>query len=434
MRVVRLTFRFLHLLVVFAPVLGRLPFVLVIPGSRPSTYDALVRALERAGATFIKMGQIASSRPDLIPPDMCQALSKLHDDAPAHSARDTNRLVQDAFGRSLEEIFQSFEPEPLASGSIAQVHRGVLANGTEVAVKVRHPSAARVIDTDLAIIRFFARLIDKIPSLHWVALPESAETFSETMANQLDLVAEARHLEQFGKNFADVGNVHFPSPVSGLVHETVLIESFEPGVPIARYVNSSDPRRADLARIGLDAFLQMVFKDGFVHADLHPGNLLVREAGDELHVVVLDTGMVAELGPTDLRNFTDTFGAIAARDGARAAELMIIHAPHQDCRDPDAFKHDIDQIFQAVIDLPMSEIEIAAVLSQIMNAVRRHRIKIESAFTSVNVGIMVLEGLGRQLDPDINLLEVAGPKLIQMQMERTAAELDAGARQEAVAP
>lgn len=396
----------------FAPVLLAAPLALFGPAGRDRVAAALVRALERAGATFIKLGQIMSTRPDLISPRLSAALSKLHDDAPAHNLNATEDLVEAAFARPLPTIFAEFDPEPLASGSIAQVHRAVLHDGRTVAVKVRHPQAPHVVAQDLRIIQTAARWLGRLPSLRWLALEESASEFARTVHAQLDLSCEAANLQRFRANFAGVQGVTFPEPIAPWIAPAVLVESFEPGQPIRDFVAARDPLNPKIARRGLDVLLKMIFVDGFVHADLHPGNIFVRRQGNDALVILLDCGMVAELSNRDRDNFREFFAAIVAGDGRRAARLMIEHAPRHNCRNPEAFAAEIDLIFRSVRESPLAEIEVAEILGRVMAAVRRHRVQVEAAFTSTNVGMMVLEGLGRQLDPSLNLLQHAGPQLL----------------------
>lgn len=403
--------------------LRSLPLLLTIPtmvraGGRRRWYIRLTRWLENSGATFIKLGQIAAVRPDLLPPDLCVALSRLHDQAPAHPAPATRQHIEAAFGKPPEALFAAFDPIPIASGSIAQVHRARLPDGREVAVKVRHPGVETLMAADLGVIRGVAAGIGRLPSLQWLGLADSAREFTDTVARQLDLRVEAANLHRFRRLFADTPGVRFPEPMDALVHETVLVESFEHGEPIRNLLTGA-PRalRAEMARRGLQVLLQMIFRDGFVHADLHPGNIFVSSqsgsaADGTPDVILLDVGMVAELDSAHRQNYLSFFAALAAGDGRLAGALMIRHAPAHACRDPEGFGEEIQRIFAAARDRPIQEVEVAALLAQVMAAVRRHRIRLESAFTSVNVALMVLEGLGRQLDPELDLMREAGPVLL----------------------
>ena len=268
-----------------------------------------------------------------------------------------------------------------------------------------------MIDTDLRIIRWFAGLVHRIPTLRWLSIPESAEIFAEAVEGQLDLVREARNLERFRENFRANPRCHFPEPIAPWVHPTVLVESFEEGDPIARYLTEKHEANPAIARTGLEVLAKMIFEDGLIHADLHPGNILIRLVDGEPHIVFLDVGMVAELDERNQSNYVEFFAAVAMRDGRKGAELMIRYAPHHDCRDPERFMDEVGRIFAEVTDRPVAEIEVSLVIGKVMDAVRRHRIQLESAFTTVNVSIMVLEGVGRQLDPSLDLIHETSPHL-----------------------
>lgn len=403
--------RSLHLFAIFLPTMLSSPLALV-RRCRFFWFRIFVRALERSGATFIKLGQIASSRPDMLPQDLCHSLRKLQDNAPAHSDRKNREIIRQAFGKAITDVFSALPEMPIASGSIAQVYKATLVDGREVAVKVRHPGLQRTIALDVALIEFLARLADKIPSMHWLNLEESAREFGTTIRNQLDLSVEARNLHRFRANFADEPAIVFPCPIDEWVCPNILVETFEAADPIKHILTTDHPAKPVLARQGLKALMKMIFVDGYIHADMHPGNILVQiDDQGAPHTVLLDTGMTAELKDKDRENFQAFFSALVKFDGQLAAQLMIENAPAHDCRNPQAFADALDKVFAEVRDLPLAEIEIAAVISKVMFLVRRHRIKIESAFTSVNVAIMVVEGLGRQLDPKLNLLLEASPWL-----------------------
>lgn len=428
-----LTKRSFALFFIFAPSVASAWRLTGDKPARERWYARFVAALERAGATFIKLGQIASSRPDLVPIELCQHLAKLHDRAPAHAPEVSRQIVESAFGQPIEKLFPSFEPTPIASGSIAQVHKAVMPDGTAVAVKIRHPEAQGLIETDLEIIGFVARQLDRIPTAKWLSFPEAAHQFGRSLHGQVNLLEEAQHLMRFRANFADRPEVHFPRPIEPYLHPSVIVETFEDAVPLAAFLAKEHPANPRIARLGLGCFLQMIFRDGFVHADLHPGNLMVRLGGDVPQIVVLDCGMVAELPPHHRRNFTEFFAAIAAGNGPLAAELMIIHAEDHACPDPEKFKSEMGALLLDARSRPIQEIEVAAILSRILALVRKHRIKIESAFTAVNVGIMVLEGVGRQLDPTLDLVREATPFLFTAMAELARERVLAQAAAEAAA-
>jgi aarF domain-containing kinase len=349
--------RALYLAILFSPnvIMALLGFACG-PRYRQLQYEVLHRTLEKAGPAFIKFGQWIATRPDRFNKDLCLQLSKLHSNAPEHSFAFTKKSIENAFGRKLSEIFEEFDEAPVASGSIAQVHRASLkfqyagqkVKSSEVAVKVRHPCVEETMKRDFVIINFVARLTTFIPGLNWLRLDECVQQFSVYMLSQVDLSREASHLSRFIYNFRGWKDVSFPKPIYPLIHPAVLVETYEHGESVARYVDGSEGQeklKAKVAHIGTNALLKMLLVDNFIHADMHPGNILVRPNNTRRglfrsrkpHIVFLDVGMTAELSKTDRDNLLGFFKAVARRDGRTAAERTLKLSKQQNCPDPQAF-------------------------------------------------------------------------------------------------
>jgi aarF domain-containing kinase len=254
----------------FTPSLLMAPFADTLGSKYRKTWLQLVHhTLELAGPAFIKWGQWAATRPDLFPSDLCTELSKLHTKAPAHSFAYTKKTVEKAFGRKLSEIFENFEENPVASGSVAQVHQAVLrfrypnqqTKRVTVAVKVRHPGVGEAIRRDFSIINAAAKISTYIPTLNWLRLDESVQQFAVFMMSQVDLAREAAHLSRFIYNFRRWKDVSFPRPIYPLVHPAVLVETYEHGESVAHYVDDlegHDRIKSALAHIGTHALLKML--------------------------------------------------------------------------------------------------------------------------------------------------------------------------------
>lgn len=269
-----LLLRAFYLAILFSPSIVMAPFAESFGPQYRKTWLRLVhRTLERAGPAFIKWGQWAATRPDLFPRDLCTELSKLHAKAPEHSFAFTKKTIESAFGRKLSEIFDDFEEAPVASGSIAQVHRASLRyryRGREnkpivVAVKVRHPGVGDSIRRDFQIINIVAKISKFIPTLKWLRLDESVQQFAVFMMSQVDLAREAAHLSRFIYNFRRWKDVSFPKPVYPLVHPAVLVETFEQGESVAHYVDDlsgNERLKSSLAHIGTHALLKMLLVSG----------------------------------------------------------------------------------------------------------------------------------------------------------------------------
>lgn len=269
-----LLLRAIYLTILFSPSIMLAPFADSFGLKYRKLWLQVVhRTLEKAGPAFIKWGQWAATRPDLFPKDLCTELSKLHTKAPEHSFAYTKKTIEKAFGRKLSEIFENFEEVPVASGSIAQIHRaslryryrGRVNKPIVVAVKVRHPGVGNSIRRDFQIINLVAKISTFIPALKWLRLDESVQQFAVFMMSQVDLAREAAQLSRFNYNFRRWKDVSFPKPVYPLVHPAVLVETFEPGESVAYYVDELDGHerlKRSLAHIGTHALLKMLLVSG----------------------------------------------------------------------------------------------------------------------------------------------------------------------------
>lgn len=266
-----LILRAIYIAILFSPCVIMAPFTEYFGLNFRKTWVHLVHmTLEKAGPAFIKWGQWAATRPDLFPKDLCIELAKLHTKAPEHSFSYTKRTIEKAFGRKLTEIFDKFEEEPVASGSVAQVYRAVLRyrypgqqmiKPIVVAVKVRHPGVGEAIRRDFTIINFVAKISSFIPALRWLRLDESIQQFAVFMMSQVDLAREAAHLSRFIYNFRRWKDVSFPKPLYPLVHPAVLVETYEQGDSVLHYVDElkgHEDIKSALAHIGSHALLKML--------------------------------------------------------------------------------------------------------------------------------------------------------------------------------
>lgn len=418
--------RAIYLVILFMPAVLSAPFADSFGSQFRQTWLHLVHhSLEFAGPAFIKWGQWAATRPDLFPKDLCLELSKLHAKAPAHKFSHTRQTVEGAFGRKIHELFEDFEEEPVASGSIAQVHKATLhfnypgqkAKPMLVAVKVRHPRVGDVIRRDFILINWIARICTLVPGLRWLRLDESVQQFAVFMLTQVDLAREAAHLSRFLYNFRSWKDVSFPKPLYPLVHPAVLVETYEQGECVSRFVELSEKSRINsaLAHIGTHTLLKMLLVDNFIHADMHPGNILVRvekrkgAPGKGLfrsrpHVIFLDVGMTAELSKNDRSNLLDFFKAVALRDGRTAAECALKFSKDQSCPNPAAFIEEIETSFKFWGSEEGDYIHPGDCMQNLLEQVRRHRVNVDGDVCTVMVTTMVLEGWQRKLDPEYNIM------------------------------
>jgi ubiquinone biosynthesis protein len=369
--------------------------------------EAIAGLLERLGATFIKLGQISSTRPDLLGPGLIAPLARLQDAVPSAPFSEIERVLEEDLDPELRAQIASVEPEPVAAASVAQVHRATLVSGETIALKVQRLRARHQIERDLAILAVLAELLDRIPALRMLSLPGSVQRFAVALSGQLDFREEADHNRRFAKNFASVSGISVPALFPELCTRRVLAMEFIDGV------KATEPERvggdrARLARLGGEAVLKMIFEDGFVHADLHPGNIILTA---DSRVVLIDLGMVSEIPRDLLRPWVETFVALSSRNGALAARLFYEYAPSVSGTEYAAFERDVVAFLSELYGKQLGEVEVSVAVSGMMNVLRKHRVQIDPSFTVVNIALLVAEGLGKQLDPSIDLVPLAQPYL-----------------------
>lgn len=380
------------------------------------------------GPSYIKLGQWLASRPDIFPPELCRVLSKLFDQAPPHPWSHTERVLRED---GVLPHLSSIEKQPLNSGSVAQIHRGVLRDdvdglsaGTAVAVKVLHPGIRDLILADITSMRMLIRTAEcLVPSTRYFDGLTALDEFSSLIVSQLDLRRECDNLMQFRYNFRFFEGVVFPQPAPSISTAEVLVETFEDGQALQSFTAAAEHK--ELADLGCHMFLKMLFEDNFVHSDLHPGNLLVRDRvgfvnGDGLpakELVVLDAGLATQLSAKERDNFISLFAAVACGDGELGATLMLDRKEGASCTDREGFTRAMKSIFDMVgpgtPGFRLSNVDLGAVLARIMNTVREYHTPIDGNFAALIVTVIIGEALAKKLNDDFDIFGEAVPFLMQ---------------------
>jgi ubiquinone biosynthesis protein len=372
---------------------------------------ALVALCHRVGATFIKVGQIASTRADLLPPELTEELATLRDRVPPFPFEAARGVIERSLGRPLDAVFASFERVPVAAASVAQVHRAVLARGgAAVAVKVRRPDIAEKVALDRQVLLAAARFAERLaPSLRLVSLTEAVETFCAAVEHQIDLTNEAAHNRRFRANFRDETELHFPALHEDACSDEVLTMEFVDALrEDALFAEGVDVAR--VVRTGMRCVSRMIFSHGFVHADLHPGNMRFERDG---HVVLFDLGLVGELSDADRLTNARLLFAFATGDGRTVARLFHESAPHTATEDYAGYEQEICAFVERLRVQGLGNVQLALEIGRIFDILRRHRIQARAHMTMVNLALATAEGLGKRLAPDLSLAQEALPYLAE---------------------
>jgi ubiquinone biosynthesis protein len=385
----------------------------------------LREGLVRLGPIFVKFGQVLSTRRDLLPPDVAEELAKLQDRVPPFPAAAARAIVERAFGRRIEDIFETFEAEPVASASIAQVHFATM-RGTgpvhEVAVKVLRPGMLAVIEKDLALLHQLAAWIERLSADGRRLRPrEVVAEFDVYLHDELDLVREAANAAQLRRNTEDLGLVLVPQMVWELCRTDVIVMQRMQGIPINRTDRLRDAGIdfKKLARDGVTLFFTQVFRDGFFHADMHPGNIFVSvEPATFGRYVALDFGIIGTLTERDQQYLAHNFIAFFRRDYKRVAELHIESGWVPPSTRVDELEGAIRTACEPHFARPLKDISLGQVLMRLFQISRRFNVEIQPQLVLLQKTLLNIEGLGRMLDPELDLWTTAKPFLERWMSEQ----------------
>ncbi|MCX7269806.1 MAG: ubiquinone biosynthesis regulatory protein kinase UbiB [Burkholderiales bacterium] len=386
----------------------------------------LRQALEHLGPIFVKLGQVLSTRRDLLPNDIADELAKLQDKVPPFPSDVAVASIERAFGRRVDEIFSRFDRVPVASASIAQVHFASLKNSSgqerEVAVKVLRPGMLKVIDKDLELMHTMATWLDRLSTDGKRLKPrEVVAEFDKYLHDELDLVREASNATQLRRNMEGLNLVLIPEMVWDYCTREVIVMERMYGLPIS-HVDALRQAGVDipkLARDGVTIFFTQVFRDGFFHADMHPGNIQVSVAPATFgRYVSLDFGIVGTLTEFDKEYLAQNFTAFFRRDYKRLAELHIESGWVPAHTRVDELESAIRSVCEPYFDRPLKEISLGMVLMRLFQTSRRFQVEIQPQLVLLQKTLLNIEGLGRQLDPELDLWSTAKPFLEKWMLEQ----------------
>ncbi|MDZ4202885.1 MAG: ubiquinone biosynthesis regulatory protein kinase UbiB [Gallionella sp.] len=368
-------------------------------------------ALENLGPIFVKFGQMLSTRRDLMPTDIAEELAKLQDQVPPFPSAQAVALLETTYGKPLSEVFKSFEETPVASASVAQVHFAVLPDGRDAAVKILRPGIARVIEHDIALLNIGADLMERLWADGRRLKPhEVVGEFEKHLRDELDLMREASNASQLKRNFANSALLTVPEVYWDFCSSEVMVMQRMYGTPISQIATLREAGIdiSKLATNGVEIFYTQVFRDGIFHADMHPGNIMVAPDG---RYIALDFGIMGTLTDTDKHYLAQNFIAFFRRDYKRVAQVHIESGWAPADTRVDELEAAIRAVCEPIFDKPLREVSFGRVLLRLFQTSRRFGIEVQPQLVLLQKTLLNIEGLGLQLDPELDLWKTAKPWL-----------------------
>lgn len=380
--------------------------------------EKMRRAFEELEGTFVKLGQMLSVRPDLVPPDFVKEFSKLQDTVQPFPFEQAVTLIESQLECHLDELFDEFDPTPLASASIAQVHRAKTKSGRDVAVKVQRPKIKRLIETDLSILSDLVRLIEKrIPESELYNPVGIVDEFARTIRQELDFIREGRNMDKFRRNFSENDTIYVPEVYWELTTDQVLTMEYIDGIKLKDFdrLEEAGVDKRIIAINGAKATLQQVFEHGFFHADPHPGNIFVLENNV---IVPIDYGMMGRLDNESQELLERLLTAIIQQDVddiIRVFRKMNLIDEDVNIR---SLKIDLIDFIDQYYQLPLSQLEMGKIMDGMFTTLRRHHIKLTADFTMMGRALAIEEGVGKTLYPDFDMISLAEPYIRNLMIRR----------------
>ncbi|MDJ0938806.1 MAG: ubiquinone biosynthesis regulatory protein kinase UbiB [Woeseiaceae bacterium] len=383
-------------------------------------------ALEELGPIFVKFGQAISTRRDLLPKDIADELAKLQDAVPPFPAEEARAIIEDAYGKPVDEVFERFDREPLAAASIAQVHSAKITEGAEVIVKILRPGVEAQIEQDLAVLRTLAGLAEK----YWhlgkrLRATEVVDEYEHTILDELDLMREAANAAQLKRNFEGSEMLYVPEIYWDYCGPEVMVQERIFGIQISDMdaLREAGANIKWLAENGVEIFFTQVFRHNFFHADMHPGNIFVLvDDPDKPKYAAVDFGIVGSLSADDRRYLAENFLAFFDRDYHRIAQLHLDSGWVPEGTRVEQLESAVRTVCEPIFDKPLDEISFAQVLMRLFRVAQRFDVEIQPQMILLHKTLFNIEGLGRELYPKLDLWETAYPVLKKWMNERVGPE------------
>jgi len=374
--------------------------------------------LEELGPSFIKLGQLASTRPDMVPPEACAEFEKLQDTVPPFPVSQVRQIIEGELGYSLEVSFKEFDETPVASASVSQVHRAVLPDGTVAAVKVQRPGIRTTIEVDLEIMFHLAELAEK--HIHGISTLDPVgivREFSRTIKRELNFDIEAGNIERFARNFQSDTTIYVPKVYRRLSTDKVLVMEFVEGIKVSDFdaLTDANLNLELIADRGADLILKQIFEHGFFHADPHPGNILVLP--DNV-ICLLDYGMTGTLTERHRKYLGDLITGIVRRNDRRMTRALLGLSRPESTEIIEGLEADIADFVEQHLYRPLKDIRMGSLLAELVQLLIRHNLKIPSVFYLLDKALITVEGNGRRLSPEFDIIKHMEPFVREFMSKR----------------
>ena len=375
-------------------------------------------AFEELGPTFVKFGQVLSIRPDMLPESFIEEFKKLQDNVPPFSGEQAIEEIETQLGKSVEELYSSFDATPIASASIAQVHRAMTNTHEQVIIKIQRPNIQNMIDTDLRILSDLAKLIEKnVQESHLFSPCRIVSEFSKTIQSELNFYREGQNIERFHKNFADDKTVYIPKVYWELTTDRILTMEYIDGIKISKVdeLEASGLNKKIIAINGAQLVLKQIFEYGFFHADPHPGNIFVLP--DNI-IAPLDFGMVGSLDEEEMEAVGALLTAFVKKDVKKIISVLVNLGIMENALDIRNLKIDLSDFLDRYYQVPLFQLDIGKILNEIIAIMRNHHIQLPAELTLMGKALVTEESVGRTLDPEFDMVSLAKPYVEKMMIRK----------------